>query len=287
MGSPDNDMVKISRESGIKRFTLAFLVSSGSDCQAAWFPNLPMVQEEHHRQPNWPAAKIRRRCHPFIWGRKADSNLLRCATTYPASRPNTKRRSTNTRFTCWTSILNRPPSRPCLCRPSQPGIGQLAGGQPGPSHLLHSRRAAHGVARKWHRLTEEFALPRSGNRQREYHDDGLRNHVRPQRHGQNAIDAANAALKQLQSLGFDASLGLTPMIGMNDVSPQVFTLEDANKMFALCEIKRPHTPHCHVVCRPRPAPARAHRAWRATVVECHKSRLPSLESSRSSSAMLS
>ncbi len=25
MGSPDNDMVKISRESGIKRFTLAFL----------------------------------------------------------------------------------------------------------------------------------------------------------------------------------------------------------------------------------------------------------------------
>ena len=45
MGSPDNDMVKISRESGIKRFTLAFLVSSGSDCQAAWFPNLPMDQE--------------------------------------------------------------------------------------------------------------------------------------------------------------------------------------------------------------------------------------------------
>src|SRR4029077_21197334 len=22
---------------------------------------------------------------------------------------------------------------------------------------------------------------------------------------------------------------------------------------ALCEIERPHTPHCHVVCRPRPA----------------------------------
>jgi len=62
-------MVKISRESGIKRFTLAFLVSSGSDCQAAWFPNL-RCPGEHHRQPNWPAAKIRRRCHPFIWGRR-------------------------------------------------------------------------------------------------------------------------------------------------------------------------------------------------------------------------
>ena len=48
--------------------------------------------------------------------------------------------------------------------------------------------------------------------------------------GQHAIDAANAALKQLQSLGIDAPLGLTPMIGMNDVSPQVFTLEDAGKM---------------------------------------------------------
>src|SRR5260370_8358075 len=38
-------MVRISREWGIKRFTLAFLVSSGSDCQAAWFPNLPLDQE--------------------------------------------------------------------------------------------------------------------------------------------------------------------------------------------------------------------------------------------------
>jgi len=52
----------------------------------------------------------------------------------------------------------------------------------------------------------------------------------PNTMGQNAIDAANAALNQLQSLGLDAPLGLTPMIGMNDVLPQVFTLEDANKM---------------------------------------------------------
>jgi hypothetical protein len=52
----------------------------------------------------------------------------------------------------------------------------------------------------------------------------------PNAMGQNAIDAANAALKQLQSLGLDAALGLTPMIGMNDVSSQVFTLQDANKM---------------------------------------------------------
>jgi hypothetical protein len=52
----------------------------------------------------------------------------------------------------------------------------------------------------------------------------------PSSMGQNAIDAANATIKQLQSLALEAPLGLTPMIGANDVSPEVFTLDDANKL---------------------------------------------------------
>jgi hypothetical protein len=52
----------------------------------------------------------------------------------------------------------------------------------------------------------------------------------PNTMGQNAIDAFNATLKQVRGLGISAPLGITPMIGRNDVQPEVFTLNDAQKL---------------------------------------------------------
>jgi hypothetical protein len=57
----------------------------------------------------------------------------------------------------------------------------------------------------------------------------------PTRTGQHAVDAMNATLAQLRTLygsektdeGPRAMVGVTPMIGLNDVSPEVFTLDDA------------------------------------------------------------
>jgi hypothetical protein len=45
--------------------------------------------------------------------------------------------------------------------------------------------------------------------------------------GPNAVSAAGAALRQLKSLGLDARVGITPMIGVNDSAGEIFTLEDA------------------------------------------------------------
>jgi hypothetical protein len=48
--------------------------------------------------------------------------------------------------------------------------------------------------------------------------------------GQMGTDAISAALNtaaQLQFLGLDSKIGITPMIGLNDVSPEDFTLADA------------------------------------------------------------
>lgn len=48
--------------------------------------------------------------------------------------------------------------------------------------------------------------------------------------GDDAISAAEATLQQLDSIGLDTQLVITPMIGINDVTTEVFTLEDAQQL---------------------------------------------------------
>ena len=53
--------------------------------------------------------------------------------------------------------------------------------------------------------------------------------------GQDAIDAALATVSQLRGMGIDAKVGITPMIGINDVQSEVFTLEDATQLMAFAK----------------------------------------------------
>jgi Fibronectin type III domain len=48
--------------------------------------------------------------------------------------------------------------------------------------------------------------------------------------GLNAVNAAIATEKQLAELGLSAKIGVTPMIGVNDISSEVFTLADAQML---------------------------------------------------------
>lgn len=48
--------------------------------------------------------------------------------------------------------------------------------------------------------------------------------------GDDAIDAAEATIAQLHALGIDAQVALTPMIGVNDIPGETFTLEDAQQL---------------------------------------------------------
>jgi hypothetical protein len=49
--------------------------------------------------------------------------------------------------------------------------------------------------------------------------------------GLDAIDAAKTTEQQLDNLGMtSAKLGLTPMIGVNDITSEVFTLADASAL---------------------------------------------------------
>ena len=51
--------------------------------------------------------------------------------------------------------------------------------------------------------------------------------------GQMGLDAINAAIateKQISDLGLSAKIGITPMIGVNDIASEVFTLQDAQAL---------------------------------------------------------
>jgi chitodextrinase len=50
------------------------------------------------------------------------------------------------------------------------------------------------------------------------------------RMGFNAISAAEATQQQLTDLGLHAKIGITPMIGVNDIASEVFTLADAQAL---------------------------------------------------------
>ncbi len=59
--------------------------------------------------------------------------------------------------------------------------------------------------------------------------------VNPNAMGQASIDSATAVISQLQSIGVNAKIGITPMIGRNDTSPEIFTVADAQKVLSYAQ----------------------------------------------------
>jgi hypothetical protein len=54
--------------------------------------------------------------------------------------------------------------------------------------------------------------------------------------GQTAINGANGALQQLQSLGINAKLGITAMIGQNDSNGEIFSLANAQEVLNYAKV---------------------------------------------------
>jgi hypothetical protein len=53
--------------------------------------------------------------------------------------------------------------------------------------------------------------------------------------GQNPIDATKATAAHLRTAGSNARLGITVMIGVNDVQPEVFTIADARQVLSFAQ----------------------------------------------------
>jgi hypothetical protein len=53
--------------------------------------------------------------------------------------------------------------------------------------------------------------------------------------GLNAINAIKATEQQLSNLGMNSKIGVTPMIGVNDIASEVFKLSDAQALVTYAE----------------------------------------------------
>jgi hypothetical protein len=228
--SANNDMVKISRESGIKRFTLAFLVASGSDCQAAWFPSLPLAQENTIAGQ---IAQLRKSGGDVIlsFGGEGGLELAQVCKDVPSLQAQyqaviDKYQVRMLDFDIESSAIKDPVS---IDRRNQV-LANLQAANPGllisyTLGVLPTGLVPEGIALLKNSVSHGVKIGNVNIMTMDYDPN-----FDPKVMGQHAINAANATIQQLQSLGIDAPLGLTPMIGINDVSPQVFTLEDARKM---------------------------------------------------------
>ncbi len=226
----NNDMVKISQESGIKLFTLAFLVASGSDCQAAWFPNLPLGQENTIAGQ---ISQLRQSGGDVIlsFGGEGGLELAQVCKDVPSLRAQYQLAidKYNVRmldFDIESSAIKDPAS---IDRRNQV-LANLQAANPGllisyTLGVLPTGLVPEGIALLKNSLSHGVKIGNVNIMTMDYDTN-----FDPKVMGQHAIDAAKATIQQLQTLGIDAPLGLTPMIGVNDVSPQVFTLEDARKM---------------------------------------------------------
>ena len=228
--SPGNDIVGMSRQSGIKFFTLAFVVSSGGDCQAVWFPSLPLPQETSMAAQIF---QLRKQGGDVIlsFGGEDGLELAQTCKDVPSLQAQyqaaiDKYKVHMLDFDIESSAILDPDS---IDRRNQ-ALANLQASNPSllisyTLGVLPTGLLTHGVDLLKNATLHGVVIGNVNIMTMDYSAG-----FDPNAMGQNAIEAANATIKQLQALNIDAPLGLTPMIGMNDVSLEVFTLDDAEKL---------------------------------------------------------
>jgi hypothetical protein len=226
-----NDLLRISRQSGLRYFTLAF-VNAGQGCTPVW-PREQAVAADRFWTRS--ARKLRQRGGGVIvaFGGYEGTELAQVcgdaatlAAAYQAvlqryrpialdfdiehlaieDAPSIERRSQALKL-----LGERNPSvRIQLTLPATPaGLTAKA------MNVLSSAVAAGARVDLVNLMTMDYgALAQS------------------KQMGDNALAAAVAARAQLQQLGLRARLGITPMLGVNDVAGELFTLVDAGQVVA-------------------------------------------------------
>jgi len=228
MTETNNDLAAMRSASGVKFFTLAFIVSDGG-CAPAWQGETlaPIANEDSFSSS---IKRIRAAGGDVIisFGGYAGQELAQACGDVPSLQAAyqaviNKYNVNRLDFDVESSAVNDPPS---IDRRSQalkalsaanPGL-QISltlpvfpTGMPEPAlNVLKSAVSANMPVAIVNIMTMDYgyAIP-DGNM------------------GPAAISAAATALGQLQSLGLRAGVGITPMIGRNDSAGETFTLTDA------------------------------------------------------------
>jgi hypothetical protein len=227
---PQNNFAEVAQESGIKYFTLAFVTSGASRCSPVW-SNKQSTKEEADI-PNEIAALRKQGGDVIVSFGGAQGHELGRVCKDPASLQ-----------AAYQSVIDQ-----YHLRMVDFDIETSAVRDPASVDRRNIALAALQAANPRLKLFFTLEVMPSGLTEESLNllKNAMQHNVKidavnilamdygppadPNLMGQNAIDAANHTLEQLKEIHLNTKLGVTAMIGKNDVSPEVFTQSDAKAL---------------------------------------------------------
>jgi chitinase len=222
-----NYLSQLSSTSGIHYFTLAFIINGTENCQASWGPRSPLNQEITLR-----AAIDDLRSHNgdilISFGGEAGKELALMCDSVPALQAQYQAVIDKYKLAVLdmdiegTAIkdaasVDRRNAALAAIQAANPGI-QISYTLPVATHGLTqpgidllTNAMSHGVKVA---VVNLMTMDYGGS-------------ADPQAMGPYAISAVNGTIAQMLDNGIRSRIGIIPMIGNNDVKPEVFTLADA------------------------------------------------------------
>ena len=232
--SQDADLLAISHASGIQNFTLAFMLASGNGIgwQGVGYDHRRHAGQRHHDPAAGASGPGRRRSyHDLVRRRRRTGSRSDCAER---SDPAGEYQSVIDRYHVNSIDFD------------------IEGAAVANQHSITLRdQALVGLEKANPNLQVSFTLPvlptglvADGlNVLQSAKNDGVKINVvnimtmdygasadNNGQMGQDAISAIIATEKQLSNLGINAQIGVTPMIGVNDIASEVFKLSDAQAL---------------------------------------------------------
>jgi chitinase len=224
-----HDLLEISRASGVKFFSLAFIVDGGQ-CQASWFGKGPLAQE--------------RTLAPMIAGLRALGGDV--IVSFGGAEGSELARN------CQTAAALAQQYQAVIDRYRLTMVDlDIEGGSLADHRVVDRRNAALASIQAANAgLRVSYTLPvlpgglgqDTLNLLKNAESRGVTVRVvnlmamdygpsaDPKAMGQNAISAARNTIAQLRANGLSAAVGIIPMIGLNDTRPEVTTTKDARQI---------------------------------------------------------
>lgn len=233
MSETNNDLAAIQAASGIKFFTLAFIVSDG-DCSPAWQGKAPLPIATESLFSSY-IDRIRKSKGDVIISfggyvgqelAQACPDAVALAAAYQRVIDKYKVKSLD--FDVEASAASDPPS---IDRRSE-ALERLARANPGLQISFTVPAIGTGMPQTALDLlksakTHKVPVSVVNIMTMDYGDPVANGNMGPR-----AIVVVDAALSQMRSLGLTAGVGIIPMIGMNDTPGETFNLDDARSVMA-------------------------------------------------------
>lgn len=229
MGLSNNNLPQLSKSSGTKMFTMAFITSNGT-CQASWF-GITSISADTTFKPMIDSLRGAGGDVIISFGGATGTELAAACTSATGVQSQ------------YQAVINKYGVKRLDFDIEGAAIADTASNNRRNQALAALQRANTGLIISYTLPVLTTGLTQDGiNLLANAKSNGVNISIvnvmtmdyggsaNPNTMGQNAIDAANATLAQMRTIGLSCKLGVTPMIGLNDTSPEVFTLSDAAKL---------------------------------------------------------